>query len=219
VKEAERKRAVEQEEIRKRGEQAKQQQKASINQTSNEEQRRREVEQKLEKKLHYIDVFVGMQKEERQRTKARRQEAREARQLRIATQKNGSSPPVPVVVSTSELSTPAEYPPPQSEQETIEEELEVDREIEMIIEIGKLKEEVDTYKRMCKEEEARVAALKKQAQAKAEAEARRKRGWVASGTGGGSAIISKASKPASIYQTKDITKRPLVGGARYLPFL
>ena len=96
----------------------------------------------------------------------------------------------------------------------------MDREIRMIIEIGQLKEEVDAYKRKCKEEEAQVAALKKQiqrkAEAQAEAEARKKRaGWLSSSSSSGGTAINKDRTPVvSVYQTKDITKRPLVGGAR-----
>lgn len=237
--EAEQKRQAEAvQEQRKREEERARAQKQLPTQQANVDEQGKEKE---EKRLQYIGMFVEMQKKEREQTKARRAEAKEARQLLANSPQHAAplpaastppatarpTPPSPSSPATQPRPTPSpkpQQPPPAAGLAAgtpFAQETNMDREIRMIIEIGQLKEEVDAYKRKCKEEEVQVAALKKQiqrkAEAQAEAEARKKRaGWLASSSSSGGTAINKDRTPVvSVYQTKDITKRPLVGGARF----
>jgi hypothetical protein len=255
--EDERRRKEAEEEIRRRAQEEQEQKRKEEERRSQEEEadRKRQAEAKesaettnntseeqAAKRLHYVGMFVEMQKKEREQTKAQREAAKEARQLRANEKQANTGPgiaqalpqpssPSPPTHARPSLPSklPQQQPSPNSsplpqraaaveENTAAQQESDMDREIEIIIEIGRLKEEVDSYKRRYKEEEAKVAELKQKIQrrAEAQAEAQRKRGWLSSSSSSsGGSVIKDRNPVVSVYQNKDITKRPLVGGARF----
>lgn len=196
-------------------------------------------EQKMEKRMCYVYMFVEMQKKAREENKERRKQAREARELRTQQKRAlneksvETTPPVPAAVP---LDVGQAKPPPKTSQPPLPKPLEkggngvqsntaqepvendVDREIAIIIEIGTLKEDIEKIKSMCESEETLIAELKLKIQLKeAQVAAQKQRGWISGGGSSGPVTMSARNKALlSTYHHSDVTKRPMMGSARYL---